>query len=169
MDQRRVVGGCGVDVGEGRELGGIDHHRLSRVDRLLTSLGHDDGNGVAGESDLVRGERIVNGDLDVLGDRPHERQSSEAQVGPRVHTDDARHGFGGGRVDGPDRGVHVRRPHQGHPKHPRHRHVVHVAGLPGEEIGVLLAKDGLPDERLCGRHPTHPFTPAASSTDATMF
>ena len=118
---------------------------------------------------------VVHRHLDVLGDRPHERQRAEVEVGRGVDTHDARHRCRFGGVDAIDRRVDVRRASERHPHHPRHRPVVDVARLSREELRVLLPQDRLPDERLRGRHRVPPHAsapaiePAASRIDFTMF
>ena len=175
VDQGRPVGHGGFDVDDRRELGDVDRDHLGRVQRLLAGLGHHDRHRVTVEPDLVLGERVVVRDLDVLGDRPDERQPSDLQVGGRVDADHARHRRRGGGVDRVDGGVDVRRADHGHPHHPGEGVVVDVARLSGEELGVLLAQDLAPDVLLGGRHGAPPqafaplMEPAASRIDLTMF
>ena len=48
-----------LQVGHGRQLGRLDDDRLGGVLGLLARLGHDDGDRVAVEPDLVARERPV--------------------------------------------------------------------------------------------------------------
>ena len=152
VDQRRAVGHGGFHVGDRRQLRDVDRDVLRRVERLLARLGDHHGDGVAVEADLVLRQRVVHGDLDVLGDGPDERQPADLQVGRRVHADDARHRLRRGRVDRVHRGVDVRRTHHRHPQHAGEDVVVDEVGLAGDELRVLLAKDLGSDVQLGGRH-----------------
>src|SRR5207248_1746146 len=56
------------------------------------------------------------------------------------HGDDARHGLGGGAVDGTDAGVGVGTADEGEVQGTGDVQVVDEAGLTGEQLGVLLAE-----------------------------
>ena len=95
-------------------------------------------------------------DLDVFGDRPHDRQRpaqspsrSAAVYTPTTPGIAAAASCRSSRWSRARTGVRTTR----HPHHARHRHVVDVAApAPVSSFAVLLAKDAAADVRVRGRH-----------------
>ncbi len=148
VDDRSAVRERGLRVDDRLERLVVDLDELGRVLGERAALGEDDGDAVACVPHLVRRERPVEGLLRVLGDEPDARQRRLPVVGEvgaaesghdalglerlgDVNALDARVGEGAADDHGPDHAGQVE--------------VVDVAGLAGEELGVLLAGDGLTD------------------------
>ena len=118
-------------------------HQLGRVDRGAARLGRHRGDRVAHVAGHV-GQRKAAGLR-----RQHDelRLGADRQVRGGQDFDHPRRGPGGTGVDGCDAGVGHRRSHEGQMQGSRRRHVVHKAGLPGEQVGVLPAEHRVAHER----------------------
>ena len=96
-----------------RQLVVVDVHQLGGVPGLAQRARRHDGDGLAGERDVVDGQGRVPRGLHVRGDRPRVGQAAllGVQVGAGVDGDDAGRRQRGARVDRGDRGVRERAAH----------------------------------------------------------
>ena len=135
-DQRRLRVERMAYVDDRLEHVVLDVDQLERVPGGIPVLGDDEGDLLALEPDLVRGQHR----LDVAREGRHPR---EAALGEHRAGDDGldlRVRLGGGGVDADQPGVGHRRAEHGEVEHPRQLDVVAVAALAAHEPLVLLAE-----------------------------
>ena len=171
MQDRGVVSERGLDVAHRGQRLVIDLDELGGVLRERAAVGDHDRDAVAGVARLVDGERPVRRQLDVLGDGPGTGQPARplvGEVGAGERRDDALGLACGSEVDARDPRVRVGTADDGHPDHACDRDVVDEAGLAGQELGILLARDRRADVRLL-LGGCHHATAAAARTALTMF
>ncbi len=136
----RISGASDVEratyVDDGLEDVVVDVDQLERVARGVAVLGHDEGDLLALEPDLVGRQHR----LDVAREGRH---PGEAAFGEHRAGDDGldlRVRLGTGGVDADQTGVRHRRAEHGEVQHPRQLDVVAVATLATDEPPVLLAE-----------------------------
>ena len=101
-EQQLGVGvGSRHHVDHHRQVVVVDENRFGRVDSLRSSFGHDGRDDVTDEANSIRSEERASkgGIAEVV------RHRTEVGVRGGIDTDDARHLFGGGRVDLKNRAV----------------------------------------------------------------
>ena len=161
------IGGRGLEVDDGGQGVVVDLHRAARIPGLVAALGHHHGDGVAREGGFADGDGQVLWSHHVLGHGPGAGQRAHAELdelGARVDRSHPRHGLGRTGVDGADPGVGTGAADDAQPEGAGDGEVVDVAGLAGQQLGVLLAEHpGTGDG-----HAGPPSAPAAAMTALTM-
>jgi hypothetical protein len=150
LDQRRVGGDRGFRVGQHGQPFVGDADRLDRVLGLVAGVGDDRGDLLPLEDDLVRRQREVIADQQVLHqvapglDAAHDVAGGQR----RVH---AGHGGGIGHIDIDQAGVRPVAAQDPAVQHARQPDIVDEPGRAGEKSQILLPRNGLADELLLRR------------------
>ena len=143
----------------------LDDDRVARVLGLGLRLGHDRGDLLALEADLVGRQH----GLGVVAERGHPRQLVLRHQLARDHRDHSRHRARSRSVYGFDAGVSVRAAQDDHVQHRRQFDVVQIVALASQEPPVFLALDRLTDTPVhvnFGRHHSPPVAAPAVSRGA---
>ena len=133
----------------------VDRYQLAGVARLGGRLGDDDGDGVAGMADDVRGEHWIGHRLAraavAVGQRGEEGDIADAvarQVGGGVDRQHAGGGCGFARVEAGHPGMGVRRAQHVEIGLARQVDVIGIAAMAGDETVILEASDRLAYSKL---------------------
>ena len=134
-------------VDDGRERVVLDVDELERVPRHVRAVGHDAGDLLALEPDLVGGEH----GLRVAGQGRHPRQAVGGERLAGDDGDDAGQLLGRRRVDVHDAGVRERAAQEREVQHPGQGDVLDVLPAALDEAVVLLALHAVADAADLGR------------------
>uniref|UniRef100_A0A6J7QCT4 Unannotated protein n=1 Tax=freshwater metagenome TaxID=449393 RepID=A0A6J7QCT4_9ZZZZ len=137
---RERGGDSDIGVGDGRVHEVLHAHEVRCSTCLLTGVGHDDGEHVAG---VARAAALGDEDRPVLVDDADAQFARD--VGGGVHDVDARGSLCRGRVDVQDVRSAVGREVQRRVQHALHAEVVDVAAIPECELLGLVADPARPD------------------------
>ena len=155
----------GLRRGQGGERFIVDAHHLRRIQRRLPAAGHDAGDEVAIEPDLGHRHGFHGGRQQTLDRRGHvQRRGPPGEV---VTVDDRLDPWcrpGGRSVDAEQAGMRVGGAYEDRVERAGKNDVVKVAGLPGQETGVLAAAQTLADGAFWRRHGRSERPVAASNT-----
>jgi hypothetical protein len=125
----------------------VDEHVTYAVLGDVAALRDHDRQRFADVAHLVAGERQVRPCVKHrAGNRrwwneERRRRQVVAEIGGRIHRDDARPLTRGARVDRDDARVRVLAPDERGMQHPRQLHVVHEARPAGQQAGVFVPRD----------------------------
>ena len=163
IDQRRAVAEGVGGVGDHRQFSVIDLDQRGGVARLRLCFGDHHGNALADEADPVVRQRPARRTVAL---RPahvlrhhagHQRTHAVSDIVlAGQHGDDTRSRRRGARVDTTDVGMRHRREDENRVGHARQHDVVDILAATGEEFGVFLAMNRLPDAK------THVALPGAN-------
>ncbi len=158
VDDRRALAQRLLRIDDGRKRIEIETDQLSRVFRRMTTLGHDDGNGLADMADLVVGEKGLLGVDELVLDqrRPFTRQRElrvrhrrqELQEIPAAQgTGDARRTARTRQIHGADARMGERASDEDRVQHVRQIEVGNELSLTGQQAMVLATRQRAADER----------------------
>ncbi len=143
LEQHHLVADGLAGVGDGRQRVIFDRHELGGVGRAVAGLADHDGDDVADEADLLRGDERTE-HLRIDRDERGWRADGQIDVAGREHLG-AGHLEGGRGVDREDSRVRLVGAHELDVAFAREPKVIDIVALPGQEPWVLATTNPLSD------------------------